>query len=77
MFNVFAGGGLPPSPVAGIVSLTLSNEDGTTKTDAGGNPVTANVPFIIGGGGVSGIDPTLVEVNPSGVRGRVYWYLEQ
>ncbi len=77
LFNVFAGGGLPPSPVAGVVSLTLSNEDGTAKTDAAGNPVTANVPFIIGGGGVSGIDPTLVEVNPSGVRGRVYWYLEQ
>jgi len=77
LFNVFAGGGLPPSPVAGVVSLTLSNEDGTVNVDADGNPVTANVPFIIGGGGVSGIDPTLVEVNPSGVRGRVYWYLEQ
>lgn len=77
LFNVFAGGGLPPSPVAGVVSLNLTNEDGTAKVDADGSPVTANVPFIIGGGGVSGIDPTLVEVNPSGVRGRVFWYLEQ
>lgn len=77
LFNDFAGGGLAPSPVTAVVSLTLTNTDGTTATDANGQPLTANVPVIIGGGGISGLDPTLVNVNPSGVRGRVYWYIEQ
>ena len=77
LYSTFAGGGLPPSPVAGVVSVALTGADGTPVTNPDGTPATANVPFVIGGGGVSGIDPTLVEVNPSGVRGRVYWYIQQ
>lgn len=76
LYSTFAGGGLPPSPVAGVVSVALTGVDGNPITQDG-SPVTANVPFVIGGGGVSGIDPSLVEVNPSGVRGRVYWYIQQ
>jgi type IV pilus assembly protein PilY1 len=75
LYTLFKGGGLPPSPVTGVVALTLSNPDGTTATKDG-QPITAKVPFIIGGGGISGIDPTKVEVNPSGVRSRVYWYID-
>lgn len=77
LYSTFAGGGLPPSPVAGVVSVALTGADGTPMVGADGKPVTANVPFVIGGGGISGIDPSLVEVNPSGVRGRVYWYIQQ
>lgn len=77
LYNTFAGGGLPPSPVAGVVSVALTDAEGTPMTNPDGSPVTANVPFVIGGGGVSGIDPSLVSVNPSGVRGRVYWYIQQ
>lgn len=77
LYNTFAGGGLAPSPVTAVVSLTPTNADGTAQTNANGTPVSVQVPVIIGGGGVSGIDPTLVNVNPSGVRGRVYWYIDQ
>jgi hypothetical protein len=51
--------------------------------DADGKPITASVPFVIGGGGgggggstvISGIDAGKAEVNASGVRGRVFWYI--
>lgn len=77
LYSTFSGGGLPPSPVAGVVSVALTGADGAPVTNPDGTPATANVPFVIGGGGISGIDPSLVEVNPSGVRGRVYWYIQQ
>ena len=57
------GGGLPPSPVAGIVKL----DDGTTK------------PFIVGGepdspleGRVPGVISTITQP-----KSRVYWYIQQ
>lgn len=84
-FSVFAGGGLPPSPVAGVVTINPTNADGTAVTNPDGTPVTTNVPFIIGGGGptgpsgcgISGLSPCMVTVDPSPVRGRVYWYIQQ
>ena len=59
---VFDGGGLPPSPVAGLVNITL--EDGTTK----------QVPFLIGGPGISPIKPTNPPINVKTSRHRAYWY---
>ncbi|CAG4882568.1 Putative type 4 fimbrial biogenesis pily1-related protein signal peptide [Georgfuchsia toluolica] len=45
-YTVFDGGGLPPSPVAGVVQIerTIVGADGTTTT------VMENVPFAIGTG---------------------------
>lgn len=71
---IFAGGGLPPSPVAGVVSVTVTGE--TTPS---------LVPFIIGGGGdpacvgadcssaLGGSKPT---INVPTSRTRTYWYQE-
>ena len=68
----FSGGGMPPSPVAGLVSITV-------------NGVAMLVPFIIGGGGdptcvgadcssaLGGGKPT-ISVPTS--RSRTYWYRE-
>jgi len=58
----YKGGGLPPSPVAGIVDL--------------GNGV--RVPFIVGGGKPGDTSPSSIEasrivINPSGPRQRAYW----
>jgi type IV pilus assembly protein PilY1 len=65
MYATFKGGGLPPSPVSGVVQI--SDE----KT----------VRFIIGGGGTgatgSVIEGTKLQVNPSGVRTRVFWYFKK
>jgi type IV pilus assembly protein PilY1 len=76
-FSTIIGGGLPPSPVAGIVTVTLTvtNSDGTTTTkkNPDGTDVTVDVPFVI-------TDTTTVvdpKVNPSAVRSRVYWYIKQ
>lgn len=77
VYNNFKGGGLPPSPVTGVVNVALTGADGSAVTGADGSPVMASIPFIIGGGGLSGLDPTKITVNPSGVRGRVYWYIQQ
>ncbi len=79
-FDTFTGGGLPPSPVAGIVEVdvTITNADGTTTTS------TKNVPFIIGGkmqgeGNVtdSPLQGHLPTIPISVKRSRVYWYLEK
>ncbi|MDZ7595935.1 MAG: PilC/PilY family type IV pilus protein [Thiobacillus sp.] len=85
-FSVFAGGGLPPSPVTGVVTVSLTNSDNTTATNPDGTDVVTNVPFIIGGGapppgppgcGISGLSPCLVTVEPTPVRSRVFWYIQQ
>jgi type IV pilus assembly protein PilY1 len=65
MYTTFKGGGLPPSPVSGVVQISDS------KT----------VRFIIGGGGESTsgsvIEGTKLQVNPSGIRTRVFWYFKK
>ncbi|MDP1606491.1 MAG: PilC/PilY family type IV pilus protein [Rhodocyclaceae bacterium] len=60
----FLGGGMPPSPVAGVVDV-----DGT------------KLPFIIGGvdttaANASALQGSKVEINPTGERFRVFWYLQ-
>lgn len=64
--TVLAGGGLPPSPVAGIVTVTRS--DGTT----------VQVPFVIGAPNPkkSAIDGVRVNPNIQVPRKRRYWYPE-
>jgi type IV pilus assembly protein PilY1 len=67
-FAQIAGGGLPPSPVSGKV--TVANP--TT-----GQPMT--VPFIIGASPESPVEVTL-KTGSSGMAGsreRVYWYIQQ
>lgn len=65
MYATFQGGGLPPSPVSGVVQISDS------KT----------VRFVIGGGGTgtsgSVIEGTKLQVNPSGARTRVFWYFKK
>ncbi len=60
----FLGGGMPPSPVAGVVDV-----DGT------------KMPFIIGGvdttaASSSALQGSKVEINPTGQRYRVFWYIQ-
>lgn len=57
------GGGLPPSPVAGMVTL----DDGTT------------VPFLIGSKPTSPLEgsPPVSPVTVAQPKSRVYWYIEQ
>lgn len=87
-YSIFTGGGLSPSPVSGVVTVALTDVDGSPMLDAEGNPVTVSVPFVIGGGsakpcppgqvcecGKSGHEACLVDVSTSGVRGRVFWYI--
>jgi len=70
--TVFSGGGLPPSPVAGVVSITVEGEAEPSL-----------VPFIIGGGGnpdcvgpdcASALGGAKPEINVSTSRRRTYWY---
>lgn len=79
-YAVFSGGGLPPSPVAGLVNITI-------------NGVTKQVPFCIGcGGGGSGdggdggdgggdcdesaIGACKPPIDVPTSRTRTYWYME-
>jgi type IV pilus assembly protein PilY1 len=76
----FDGGGLPPSPVAGLVEVTYTNP-------STGQNETITLPFLLGGGNPSkdcvGPDCTSsigggrppIPVPP--VRRRVYWYSEK
>ncbi|MOA50363.1 hypothetical protein D3C78_1733680 [compost metagenome] len=66
-FQVIAGGGLPPSPVAGIVHVCT----------AGGDCFDA--PFLMGGDPDSPVEVEY-KLKPSGAavnKSRVYWYMEQ
>jgi type IV pilus assembly protein PilY1 len=62
-YETIAGGGLPPSPVAGKVIL----DDGST------------VPFLIGGGTTSSLEGGSPTDTSSWTqpKSRVYWYIEQ
>lgn len=68
LYSPVSGGGLPPSPVSGLVTVT--------------NPVTGQpmtVPFIIGASPDSPVEVTL-KTSGSGVTGnkeRVYWYIQK
>jgi len=65
LYTTFKGGGLPPTPVSGVVQISES------KT----------VRFVIGGGGSgtegSVIEGVKTQVNPSGTRTRVFWYFKK
>ena len=68
--QVLVGGGLPPSPVTGVVTVSYKSPTGET--------VSKQVPFIIGapnskGSGIEGSKVTPI-ITP--VRKRRYWYLE-
>ncbi|MNR20137.1 hypothetical protein D3C85_1369650 [compost metagenome] len=66
-FQVIDGGGLPPSPVSGIVTVCTS--DG----------VCSDVPFLIGGNPESPVEVDYAP-EPSGSavnKSRVYWNIEQ
>lgn len=68
LYQQVSGGGLPPSPVSGMVTVT--------------NPVTGQpmtVPFIIGASPESPVEVKL-KTSASGVTGnkeRVYWYIQK
>ncbi len=71
----YIGGGLPPSPVAGVVevSYVVTNPDGTTST------VTKRKPILIGGPNSkkSAIETTDKNITVNLPRKRRYWYQEQ
>lgn len=78
--SIFEGGGLPPSPVAGLVNITV--------TSSTGQPVNKLIPFIIGAGAGPGgsncVGPDCKSAFGGGKptisvptsRTRIYWYRE-
>lgn len=72
--QVYDGGGLPPSPVAGVVNVTVTGETTPTQVPfcigCGGNPdcTGADCKSAVGGG------KPPIDVPTS--RSRTYWYLE-
>lgn len=50
-FSIFEGGGLPPSPVYGLVQIISRDAEGNIILDNEGNPAIVTVPFCIGCGG--------------------------
>lgn len=72
--QILNGGGLPPSPVAGFVTITYTqqNADGTTTT------VTKDKEFVIGAPNTkkSGIENGPVKTTLSLPRKRRYWFQE-
>ena len=68
--SLLTGGGLAPSPVTGVVTVSYTLENGDT--------VTKQVPFIIGAPNSkgSGIEGSKVTPTVTPTRKRRYWYLE-
>lgn len=69
-FETISGGGLPPSPVAGMVTVDDPNDDGTK---------TITVPFIIGARPESPLEVKLKSGASAGTNSkeRVYWYIRK
>jgi type IV pilus assembly protein PilY1 len=80
-----SGDGLPPSPVAGRVTMDsmplfnadgtpMLNEDGTQKMDPG-----KTVPFIIGAEGSSSLEGSAPTQDPAKAQPKslTYWYIEK
>lgn len=69
--QVLTGGGLPPSPVAGVVTVTYTSQET-------GEVTSKEVPFIIGAPNTkaSGIEGSKVTPAITPTRKRRYWYLE-
>jgi type IV pilus assembly protein PilY1 len=67
--QILTGGGLPPSPVTGIVAV---------EYQINGETQTKNVPFIIGAPNSkkSGIEGSKVKPSATPVRRKNYWYIE-
>ena len=63
-----AGGGLPPTPVIGMVAVSYASPTG--------DPATKTVPFIIGGFSpdLSALAPSNVPINVDPTRKRTYWF---
>ena len=66
----FVGGGLPPSPVAGLVEVEVTNPEDPSSTE------TRQIPFIIGGfnAQLSGLQASRVPINVDPTRRRTYWF---
>jgi len=67
-YGIITGGGLPPSPVAGMV--TVQNPNGTG---------TITVPFVIGAKSDSPLEGSSPQpaATAASVKTRAYWYLQQ
>jgi type IV pilus assembly protein PilY1 len=70
-YTVLEGGGLPPSPVGGIVEVTYTNP-------VTGEEETRHVPFIIGGENEkkSPIEASRVKIAVPPKRSKIYWHTE-
>jgi len=67
----FVGGGLPPSPVIGLVEVQVPSSDPSAP-----GTQTKQVPFIIGGfnAQLSGLQASRVPINVDPTRRRTYWF---
>jgi len=68
LYTNFVGGGLPPSPVSGVVQITTDNGTETER-------------FVIGSGGTddegSAIEGVKTQASPSSRRTRAFWYFRK
>jgi len=76
--KTLVGGGLPPSPVTGTVTVTYNESKCDSSGQCQEESKTKQVPFIIGAPNPkdSGIEGSKVKTTISPVRKRSYWYLE-
>jgi type IV pilus assembly protein PilY1 len=79
--NVLSGGGLPPSPVAGLVSVTTTNADGSTTTKEEKFCIGCGMAALPGGAtppptctGNAALQNCTPVVNVTGTIKRSYWY---
>jgi len=72
-YEKIAGGGLPPSPVAGMVTVKKPVGDGDGDGDG-----TMTVPFLIGGDPNSPLEGEIPGIPSSSAVGkrRLYWYIK-
>jgi type IV pilus assembly protein PilY1 len=73
--TLFIGGGLPPSPTAGLVQISTGGPLVPFCIGCGpGANLPGTIPEGVPAGGSSPIDPIKIFVNPPSTRTKTFWY---
>jgi type IV pilus assembly protein PilY1 len=77
LYTTFATGGLPPSPVAGLVNVTVNGVDRLVPFCLGCGDPTASSSSSAGPDATSSLGGSKPKIPVPPIRKRIYWYLDK
>ena len=78
LYTTFATGGLPPSPVAGLVTVPVNGTDRLVPFCLGcGNPMAGSEGGAAGPDDTSSLGGSKPKIPVPPIRKRIYWYIDR